>query len=69
MPAVAYWPGHIKPGVSSTLLSSMDLFPTLLRLAGVEAPGDRQYDGKDISDVLFNGSDNGHEVEIDFITA
>jgi N-sulfoglucosamine sulfohydrolase len=38
-PLVAHWPGRIKPGgVCPTLASSIDLAPTILALAGVEAP-------------------------------
>jgi arylsulfatase A-like enzyme len=35
----------------------MDLFPTFCQLAGASLPAGREYDGVDISDVLFrNGS-------------
>nr|XP_039262179.1 arylsulfatase-like [Styela clava] len=35
VPAVAWWPGTIKPGiVSDAVLSSLDIFPTVLKIAG-----------------------------------
>lgn len=34
-PAIAWWPGRIKPGiVTSAITSPMDIFPTVLRLVG-----------------------------------
>ncbi len=37
VPAIAYWPGKIKPGqISSETILSMDLFPTLLDIAGID---------------------------------
>jgi N-sulfoglucosamine sulfohydrolase len=40
-PLVARWPGKIKPGQVDTqnFTSSLDLFPTLLDLAGIPSPG------------------------------
>jgi len=56
VPAVAWWPGRIKPGqVNDSLCASMDLMPTMLSLAGVQPPEDRPLDGVDLSPVLFEG--------------
>jgi uncharacterized sulfatase len=53
VPFIAKWPNQIKAGSqSSELISNMDLFPTLLHLAGVEQPADRVIDGKNILGVL-----------------
>lgn len=53
-PAIAWWPGRIKPGsVSIELASTMDLLPTILKFAGVEPITDRTLDGADISPVLL----------------
>lgn len=61
-PAIAWWPGTIPSGsVSSAVVTSMDLFPTALGMAGVEVPTDRVLDGIDIADVLRGGSDQAHE--------
>ena len=53
--AFAYWPGQITPGTrSSEVVSSLDLFPTASKLAGINLPEGVYYDGKDMSEVLFN---------------
>ena len=39
VPMIAYWPGVIKPGVTSNLVcASWDLFPTACELAGIKIP-------------------------------
>ena len=56
VPAIAWWPGRIAPGgVCPELATTMDLMPTLTRLAGGEPPGDRVLDGHDIRPLLFAG--------------
>ncbi len=53
VPAIARWPGVIQPGqVTNAIATTMDLLPTLLTLAGVPLPKDRQLDGVDQSPVL-----------------
>ena len=53
-PAIAWWPGKIKPGqVSQALASTMDLFNTCLTLAGVDIPSDRVMDGVSLVPVLL----------------
>jgi len=48
-PCVMRWPGKIPAGTSCDEISTtMDLLPTLARLAGAKAPSDRVIDGKDI---------------------
>ena len=54
VPAIAWWPGRIAPGsVCRELATTMDLLPTLTRLAGGEPPRDRILDGHDIHPLLF----------------
>ncbi|XP_036079676.1 arylsulfatase G isoform X2 [Rousettus aegyptiacus] len=63
VPAVAYWPGRVPVNVTSTaLLSVLDVFPTVVALAGASLPRGRRFDGLDASEVLFGGSQTGHEV-------
>lgn len=46
VPAIAYWPNHLKPGTESELLlMSMDLFPTMAAAAGIELPESLKLDG------------------------
>ena len=55
-PAIAWWPGKIKPGgVTRELACSMDLFNTCLALGRAAMPGDRPIDGVDLSALLFQG--------------
>lgn len=39
----------------------MDIFATILSLAGVDPPSDRRYDGIDVTDILLHGSETGHK--------
>lgn len=54
VPAMAYWPGRIQPGVIDDTAISLDIFPTLLSLGGADIPTDRPIDGRDLSSILFN---------------
>jgi arylsulfatase A len=48
-PTLMRWPGRIPAGsVCSEMASTMDLLPTIAKLAGTSAPDDRVIDGKDI---------------------
>ncbi len=56
VPAIAWWPGKIEAGTSTDALSiSLDVMPTILAAAGIEAPEDRKLDGVDLSPILFEG--------------
>ena len=58
MPGVVVWPGVIQPGVvTDTMVSTMDIFPTALSVAGVNLGQDYVIDGKDMSPILL-GSTN-----------
>jgi arylsulfatase A-like enzyme len=64
-PAIAWWPGKIKGGVTTRELAcSMDLYPTLLGLGGAAVPKDRVVDGVDLSPVLFGGGHNQRDTMI-----
>uniref|UniRef100_A0A8C3X346 Arylsulfatase G n=1 Tax=Catagonus wagneri TaxID=51154 RepID=A0A8C3X346_9CETA len=63
VPALAYWPGRVPANVTSTaLLSVLDIFPTVVALAGASLPGGRHFDGLDASEVLLGGAQTGHRV-------
>jgi arylsulfatase A-like enzyme len=56
VPAIAWWPGRIQPGVCDETTATFDLFPTLRSLAGVApAEGGRPLDGADLSSLLLEG--------------
>ncbi len=49
VPCVVRWPGRIPAGKTcDELATTMDLLPTLARLAGADVPQDRIIDGKDV---------------------
>ena len=56
VPAVAWWPGKIKPGsVTHEPAISIDLMPTMLDLANVELPKSHKLDGVSLAPVLLEG--------------
>ena len=55
VPMIVRWPGHIPGGVENHApTATVDVFPTLCKIAGVPLPTDRVIDGRDIMDVLTN---------------
>jgi arylsulfatase A len=53
VPAIMRWPGQIPANtVSSDIVTTMDLFPTLIKAAGGTLPDDRTIDGNDVIDHL-----------------
>lgn len=56
-PLMVRWPGVVPSGVvnETTVVSAVDLFPTLCRLANVPLPHDTAFDGEDLSPV-FRGA-------------
>lgn len=61
VPAIAYWPGRIKPGVTREIASGLDLFSTCLNLAGVPLPKDRPLDSFDMM-TIFRGGKSRRDV-------
>ncbi|XP_066448320.1 arylsulfatase A [Eleutherodactylus coqui] len=53
-PAIMYWEGKIKPGVTNMLASTLDILPTVAALAGATLPN-VTLDGYDLSKLLLNG--------------
>jgi len=54
IPAIAWWPGKIRPGtVNDDLFISLDLMPTMLELAGASAPKGHTFDGISMVDALL----------------
>jgi arylsulfatase A-like enzyme len=53
VPGIAWWPGRIPANqVSADMASTLDVFPTALTLAGVDAPTDRVIDGENLMPFL-----------------
>ncbi len=57
-PGIFWAPGRIKPGVISNLGSTMDLFATFSKIAGIDLPEDRILDSHDLSATLFGQKNN-----------
>jgi arylsulfatase A-like enzyme len=53
VPGIIQWKGQIPAMESGELVSTIDLFPTLVTLAGGTLPDDRPIDGQDISAHLL----------------
>ena len=65
VPCIVRWPGKIpQKQVSSQVATSMDLYTTLIRLAGGEVPKDRAVDGVDVMPILLG--DTTFQREKDF---
>ena len=57
VPFLARWPGRIPEDTrSAEIVTALDVFPTVLALAGVPVPQDRIIDGVDIRATLFDGA-------------
>ncbi len=55
VPALALWPGHIKPGsIFDQTTSTLDYFPTIQQLVGYKMPDERPIDGVSLLG-LFEG--------------
>ena len=55
VPAIAWWPGKIKPSalIDDTCIS-IDIMPTILSVAGIAPPNDLALDGIDLAPLLFD---------------
>ncbi len=63
VPFIARWPGRIPPGRTVREIAGIiDVFPTLVKLAGAPLPEDRVMDGKDIFPLMSGASNTSpHE--------
>lgn len=68
VPALFWGPSYVKPAVVSKMGSTLDLLPTIARIAGVALPNDKVLDGFDLSPVL-RGGDNTPRNEMYFYHA
>ncbi len=62
VPFIVYMPGTIPAGeVYEGLMSGIDIFPTILSMAGIELPTDRVIDGMDMTTFLEGETDSPRE--------
>jgi arylsulfatase A-like enzyme len=58
VPCIAWWPGSVPAGrVCSEFISTLDILPTLARLADARLPNTEKLDGYDVSPVLLGRKD------------
>jgi arylsulfatase A-like enzyme len=53
--AFANWPGHIKPGVVDGMIHVVDMYPTLVGLAGAKLGKNKPLDGMDMWPTISQG--------------
>ena len=58
VPFITYWKGKINPGISDELISQIDLFNSISKIAGAEY---KSKDGLDFSNLILNNKGNGRE--------
>jgi uncharacterized sulfatase len=62
VPFLAWWPGTLPAGaVRSQMTMGIDVFPSVLSLAGIPLPEDRVIDGRDMLPLLREGAPSPHE--------
>jgi len=63
MPALARWPQHIPAGVETmSMVSTLDILPTILNLANITASKHNPLDGIDITEILLQSNNDAHNV-------
>lgn len=56
IPLIMHWPGHFQKAlVADDLIELIDLYPTLLELAGIEKPADYDLPGFSLAPMLSRG--------------
>ena len=54
VPAIAWWPGRIEPGICDATTATFDLFPTFAEIAGADLPDAApRLDGVSLTKLLF----------------
>lgn len=62
VPFFMYWKNQLHAGVYNSMVSSMDMFQTIIDIAGAELPADRVYDGVNLLPYISGKStSNPHD--------
>jgi len=61
MPTIVYWPGRVDPGVSSALLSQVDLYASLAKLVGQRVAPGNAPDSEAHLDAWLGKTEKGRE--------
>ena len=68
VPGIISWPTKIKGGRNEqTPISTLDILPTVFKIAGVALPEDRTIDGRDISSLLMPEKHKNKFEEFEFL--
>lgn len=62
MPTIVYWPGKVKPGTSSALLSQVDLYASLANLVNQKVEQGAAPDSKNLIDAWLGKTERGREI-------
>ena len=65
MPTIVYWPGMVKPGVSSAMLSQVDLYASLAKLVGQQVEEGDAPDSEELLDAWLGKSKKGRELMLE----
>lgn len=57
VPFIMSWKNRIRPGIFNKMVSSMDIFQTIIELTNVQLPDDRQYDGVNLLPFITEEDD------------
>ncbi len=55
VPYLVYWKGKIQPAVREDIVTTMDLFPTIAELCGLDVPAGLRIDGYSLTELLLKG--------------
>jgi arylsulfatase A len=61
MPFIVSWPGRIQPGISSAMISQVDLLASFAALTGAEVPAGQARDSRNLLDALLGQSLTGRD--------
>ncbi|MES2330662.1 MAG: arylsulfatase [Bacteroidota bacterium] len=65
VPFIISWPGKIPAGISSALISQMDLFASFAKLFGITVPAGEGMDSEDQLNVLLGRSVSGRKIYVE----
>jgi arylsulfatase A-like enzyme len=62
IPFIVKWKGHIKPKMDSTaLMNVLDIYPTLLDMAGLRSKTPTDLDGRSLASYITKGEGKGYD--------
>ncbi len=65
IPFIAYWRNQIPVGVTSALISQVDMLASLTALAGVTLPQGPRFDSENLLPVIMGHSEHGRNILVE----